>query len=135
MDRGTLFPVKLQHSTYQSHQLPRNLVGLFIVTLKNLGEQIFFIQPFERECPDSQFIHQNTQRPDVSFLAVVAFFLDHLRSNVMRSATKVIEHLSFLKFDTKSEVNDLNVESIVKQNIFHLYISMCDILFMQVVKS
>lgn len=53
----------------------------------------------------------------------------------MRSSTEVRQYLSFGQLDTKPEIDYLDVQFIVKEDVFHFYVSVGDVFLVKVIKS
>lgn len=134
LNGGSFFPIQLQHFADHAHKLFWDFVRLTVFTFKNLIEKIFLVQSLEGKRAHCQFVHQHPQRPHISLFPIVTLPLDDLWGNVMRGTAKVWEHLTFSKFNTEAKIDDLDVEFIVEKNVFHLDISVSDVLFVEVVK-
>lgn len=85
------------------------------------------ILSFERRLSDNQSVNNDANRPDVDLIRVTLLALKNLRSNIVGSTANGTLALSVeLKLRSKTEISDLDLHLVVKEEVTELEISMND---------
>lgn len=84
-------------------------------------------------------VANNPEGPDIDFIAVanrssVWILFDHFRSNVIGSTTDGVPFSFLLNFSSKSKISNLDFESLGKEQITELDITMNNIFAVQIFK-
>ena len=87
------FPVvKAQHPSQEIGQLWRQLRRQSEITLDHLQKESLFGVALKGEASHHHPVQDYAQRPNICGLAEIPLTLDDLRSDVVRSATEIVEH-------------------------------------------
>lgn len=127
LDRGSIERVLLKNHRYKRLAIFWNVLIVFERgSGKNCLAFFLVVPSSERRFPLHHFIEQNTQTPDIEFVVSTLRF-NHFRCHVFNCATKCFFQIAH--FSRPAKITDLDISFVIEQEIFWLYISVNNLLF------
>lgn len=126
LDRETFGRICVQNLSNQIFARFGNESWNQIVAIEDLFVQFAGIWILEWEVAASHGIENDTCAPYIRIEPMVPLPGDHLRRRVAWTATGCLEHFTFLVHVGQTEVDDLDVVLVVKQQVFGLEVAVAD---------
>lgn len=112
------------------HMLRFFIHSLFYLVINNLRTLVL-----EGKKSTYHRIKYNTTAPDISKKRIISLLNQHFRRSIARTTTGSKQFLCLLIEITQSEVNELDIILVIKQDIFRFNITVCDSNRMQILYS
>ena len=92
-----------------------------------LAEEVSFVLTFEGIGPTQHYVEDDTQGPNICGKSTIVFLLDYLRSHIRWCTTEDLKPLVLATANTKSEIDKLDVASVVNENVFELQVPVTNV--------
>jgi hypothetical protein len=126
-DRYTTLRICGQHCSDKVTGHVRDKAWHLVICTENLLVESSGVLIFKWQIATKQRKENHTTAPYITQIRNIALSCDHLRCSIARGAACSFEKLSILKSVAETEVNDLDIPVVIKQQILGLQVTMNDV--------